>query len=48
MAEEISLRFYCFDIRFYRKPKIIGLPKVLEGIVGFDYNYEKFLGRPIS
>ena len=31
------------QVKFYfMKPKIIGLPKVLEGIVGFNYNYETF------
>ena len=33
---------------YFMKPKIIGLPKVLEGIIGFDHNYERFLGRSIS
>jgi len=37
------------QVKFYfMKPKIIGLPKVLEGIIGFNYNYERFLGRPIN
>ena len=33
---------------YFMKPKVIGLPKVVEGIIGFDHSYERFLGRPIN
>ena len=33
---------------YFMKPKMIGLPKVLKGIIGFDHGYEMFLGHPIS
>ena len=33
---------------YFMRPKLTGMPKVLEGIIGFDHNYEKSLGRPIN